>query len=360
MPLESLICSHCGSSEVKEVKVNTYFCGHCEGIFKLVDPKSVTITNYPSFCSCGEKVAAKCQLCDATMCATCDAGGRTENWEGVPILIETRGFGHMYLSSANRHSAYGCFISDSQVLERGEKAPQVTIDVWTLDRGRRTTDLAIGPFVSVSKLLGHLSSINGGVRHVCWSCVASAIPEVAEGVVDGTLCEFPFCGQQSETNCRCCGFGYCKIHAGPAGVVDSIGAKTFSAPSLDCPSFPVTVSGDFCLQCRSEASVRIEGVVKDYPELTNESPRTHGNLYLVPSGKRGKSDSRRQKAEDQKAVEAASHRADEISNRLETLMLSTNCRRDQELRQDCAHGHVMYDHRDSVTPAAAPGVIGNR
>jgi ribosomal protein L37AE/L43A len=42
--LESITCTHCGSSEVQEVKPHTYFCSHCEGVFKHIDPTQVTVT----------------------------------------------------------------------------------------------------------------------------------------------------------------------------------------------------------------------------------------------------------------------------------------------------------------------------
>lgn len=38
MPVEAISCTRCGSGDVKEVKANTYFCSHCESVFKYVDP----------------------------------------------------------------------------------------------------------------------------------------------------------------------------------------------------------------------------------------------------------------------------------------------------------------------------------
>jgi hypothetical protein len=38
MPFESLSCSRCGSGDVQEVKPETYFCNHCDNVFRYVRP----------------------------------------------------------------------------------------------------------------------------------------------------------------------------------------------------------------------------------------------------------------------------------------------------------------------------------
>jgi hypothetical protein len=38
MPFESLSCPRCGSGDVQEVKPETYFCNHCDNVFKYVRP----------------------------------------------------------------------------------------------------------------------------------------------------------------------------------------------------------------------------------------------------------------------------------------------------------------------------------
>jgi len=38
------------------VKANTYFCNHCESVFKYVDPTKARVV--PSFCACGNPVQA--------------------------------------------------------------------------------------------------------------------------------------------------------------------------------------------------------------------------------------------------------------------------------------------------------------
>jgi hypothetical protein len=70
MPLETISCSHCGSAEVKEVKANTYFCDHCETVFKRTDPSQVTLQR--DFCICGNTVDRRCLHCGVGLCNSCD------------------------------------------------------------------------------------------------------------------------------------------------------------------------------------------------------------------------------------------------------------------------------------------------
>ena len=53
MALESITCKSCGATDVQEVKADTYFCNHCEGVFKHVNPSKVTVTQ--EFCVCGNR-----------------------------------------------------------------------------------------------------------------------------------------------------------------------------------------------------------------------------------------------------------------------------------------------------------------
>jgi hypothetical protein len=102
MPLEALACTQCGSADVKEVKPSTYFCNHCDTVFKQVDPGKVSVAVAPSFCLCGNPVTAQCQICHvSTMCfGGCNA---TSSWlhpwpersHWVNICFPTVGFGYV-------------------------------------------------------------------------------------------------------------------------------------------------------------------------------------------------------------------------------------------------------------------------
>jgi hypothetical protein len=63
MPVETIKCQECGSADVTEFKVDTYVCGHCEAVFKHVDPLSV------SSCSCGTFAIGRCAICHMPVCA---------------------------------------------------------------------------------------------------------------------------------------------------------------------------------------------------------------------------------------------------------------------------------------------------
>jgi hypothetical protein len=76
--LEALRCTNCGSHGVDEVKAGTYFCQHCESVFKYVDPSRVTVTHEQSFCACGNAVEFQCYQCRTGICHQHDAfdGGK--------------------------------------------------------------------------------------------------------------------------------------------------------------------------------------------------------------------------------------------------------------------------------------------
>ena len=85
MPLESITCTHCGSSEVQEFKAGTFVCSHCEGVFKHLDPTTLTVSQEPAFCSCGATVDYKCSLCDKGVCYRHEWQDKTSGAHESPI-----------------------------------------------------------------------------------------------------------------------------------------------------------------------------------------------------------------------------------------------------------------------------------
>ena len=63
MPLETIKCQECGSADVTEFKAGSYVCGHCEAVFKHVDPAG------SSSCSCGTFAIGRCAECNIPVCA---------------------------------------------------------------------------------------------------------------------------------------------------------------------------------------------------------------------------------------------------------------------------------------------------
>ncbi len=84
MVLQSLSCTGCGSTEVQEVKPDTYFCHHCETVFKYVPP----VMQGPAPCDvveCGVGAIGQCYRCKRPFCATHQA--READWQGVSKVM---------------------------------------------------------------------------------------------------------------------------------------------------------------------------------------------------------------------------------------------------------------------------------
>ena len=69
MPYESLACPRCGSSSFQEVKPNTYFCNHCDNVFKYTRASSAAGGSSPASCdTCGVLAVGLCYLCHSYFC----------------------------------------------------------------------------------------------------------------------------------------------------------------------------------------------------------------------------------------------------------------------------------------------------
>ena len=74
MPFESLSCQRCGSGDIQEVKPETYFCNHCDNVFKYVSPNmagsaggcEVPTGGRP----CGVPAIGRCNTCSRAYCGT--------------------------------------------------------------------------------------------------------------------------------------------------------------------------------------------------------------------------------------------------------------------------------------------------
>jgi hypothetical protein len=77
MPVETIKCRECGSADVTEFKAGGYVCGHCEAVFKHVDPSGT------SSCSCGTFAIGRCAECHTPVCAH-----HSEMFDGQRLCIE--------------------------------------------------------------------------------------------------------------------------------------------------------------------------------------------------------------------------------------------------------------------------------
>jgi len=64
MALETIKCQECGAADVTEFKAGTYVCGHCETIFKHVEPSQGGLA-----CDCGTFAVGRCKACGAPVCS---------------------------------------------------------------------------------------------------------------------------------------------------------------------------------------------------------------------------------------------------------------------------------------------------
>jgi hypothetical protein len=75
MPFESLSCPRCGSASIQEVKHETYFCNHCDNVFKYVSPgrpaESTGGCELPEEGRpCGVPAIGHCRTCHRAFCRT--------------------------------------------------------------------------------------------------------------------------------------------------------------------------------------------------------------------------------------------------------------------------------------------------
>lgn len=75
MPFEELSCQRCGSGDIQEVKPETYFCNHCESVFKYVSPSRAGAAS--GGCEvlaggrpCGVPAIGRCRTCQRAFCRT--------------------------------------------------------------------------------------------------------------------------------------------------------------------------------------------------------------------------------------------------------------------------------------------------
>lgn len=208
MPLETIKCPDCGSPDVKEIKAGTFFCGHCESLFKHVDPSRLTVQ--AEFCQCGGAIAFQCRSCRTGICQTCDLRQPFPREAGlldwhVPIRTPCYSYALPGESQARRPLLY---YFTERFLPYG---------------GNVDTDYS-DPGSLLSHALGEVLTRRfggGGELHLCRACLGSvvgddAMVEVAEnlsvGKVSGRLCAAPECCGESEYECWRCHLRVCDRH----------------------------------------------------------------------------------------------------------------------------------------------------
>src|SRR5215470_1244940 len=297
------------------------------------------------FCSCGTPARVTCQLCWISMCADCDVLSRpVTELEAWPVQVV--GFGYV-----NR--------------------------VW--DYRYRYLSLPIrnggpyGPFLYLNELLSSLASAHGlerrdgagPVQHLCWPCLYTAVPDTAERIANGLMCETPKCVNEPCERCRCCSGAFCEACMSQLRFNRSAPCKiTWAEPgseggeicvdgevlrvigtTIDRSVVPVAPRG-LCTICSNER----HHLQKEMSEQI-VSERYAGILVPAPPGASGQDQGTRTAAFHLPAVKRRTHRG-----RLEKLPRAP-CRRAWEFAQGRGYAYyVVLDQRRQVAPAAALAV----
>ncbi len=241
MPIETIKCQECGSADVTEFKPGSYVCTHCEATFKHVDPTHVTVA--PAFCTCGNRIAFRCNHCHSGLCSECDV--RSLDFVSLPkTFVHTQGFGYL--------------------MRRKEVFYSVAANRIVHEEGWHSARPAFGPAISAYELLWALPERGEGARHLCWACVVATTPIVADAVSSGTICEVPSCTTSPEGRCRCCSAALCDYH------MDSGGGRGGGGDS------PYIRSPDVCPSCINEHMQRVRDahpIPEVRPGRTNHGTR---------------------------------------------------------------------------------------
>jgi hypothetical protein len=195
MPLESIACTHCGSSEVTEFKPGTYACLHCEGVFKYADPTTLVVTQEKAFCWCGNEIVRKCFFCGVGLCRYHDALCSDEIAAPVNEAIGTT-VGYALRASREHVVTY----QGVQVVTR-----------WPVSTAEMCT---VGPVMPLAKVKARLQAEGGGpvqFAHaaVCVQCARAKAEEVAAEQVSGAICTSPRCLNDASETCECCRRRFC-------------------------------------------------------------------------------------------------------------------------------------------------------
>jgi len=143
-----------------------------------------------SLCSCGNSAGLTCQLCNVGMCTDCNVLSRPPaDLDGWPVRVA--GFGYLKRAWDYRYRYLNLDHRDSGTY---------------------------GPFLYLNELLSSLASAHGlrhrngadGLRHLCWPCLYTAVPDTVERLAAGLMCETPTCVNQPCQRCRCCDGAFCE------------------------------------------------------------------------------------------------------------------------------------------------------
>lgn len=201
MSFEGITCPNDGAIEgITQVEPDTFYCSHCKSLFKYVDPRRFKVQVEGSFCSCGNRVEFRCQLCNKELCPECDViEWQMGSWapSGHPFVQPTR-YPRTLIVAAQ----------DFGYLAQGD-----SLKAFVPIYGRISMSSVAGPTLYASEILSQLAKGRpSGLRHLCGACLKTGVPAAIAAIASGQMCESPGCAEKARVSCQCCGSAFCAQH----------------------------------------------------------------------------------------------------------------------------------------------------
>ena len=193
--------------DVQEVKPLTFFCSHCETVFKQVDHARTAATLAPAFCRHGEPIVRQCQICNAGLCLRrCDYGPWAYR-EDLAVASSTGGGLWRARETYDKAVMRGDLNAlEHAVWQKRESLPADGIGYLIIDQIKNQHS---GPLMSLQKLGAVLRRKHGPLRHVCLKCITGAMADAIQMISIGEMCASPFCGRHPDWTCQCCARVFC-------------------------------------------------------------------------------------------------------------------------------------------------------
>jgi hypothetical protein len=317
------------------------------------------VDDAPSFCSCGNPAGVTCELCKVGLCAGCDVLSRpVTDLAAWPVRVV--GFGYV-----NRVWNYRYRYLNLKHHDGG----------------------SYGPFLYLTELLSSLALAHGlphrngsmPAWHLCWLCLYTAVPDTAERIAKGRMCETPSCVNDPCERCRCCRGAFCEAcltlirpdgpgpchitWTEPGGQVSRNGEVLHTiGATIDRSAIPAAPRG-LCGICRGEryhrqkemseeiVSARYSDVLVPAPDGPPAGP---GNTaaFQLPAAKRWTRNGRQKERARARAV--LERLVAEMTEQMERLPVAP-CRRVWAFTQGQGYAYyVLLDERRQTAPAARP------
>jgi hypothetical protein len=255
MPLEAINCTNCGSSDVKEVKAGTYFCDHCETVFKHIDPTRVTVQR--EFCECGRAVECQCRICHQGLCqeharrAHADSRLWGTKYDGYldrttrvhyPMLVPTE-IPAYRLGDSYKLGHYSYLSEECRdgyvVLVPAQRVVKIVSDVLSTRQG---------VLCSVCE-----ADASAEADAEIWDAAGEAGDALAREKNSGHVCARVDCSCHARATCACCHLRFCGDDTKPAERISVPGPRMIGPWGFNS-SQPVymDIGDEHCSTCRLE------------------------------------------------------------------------------------------------------------